>query len=176
MIWQIVILSLCSNTQKNEKMGKILKKRLKQENFDNLEHESILNILVASNYINTLVEKICTEHNITLSQFNVLRILNGKYPEGYPRCDIINRMINPSPDVTRLIDRLIKDGFVERFNSKEDRRLSLARITEKGRNLLSEVNPEIRKLQISLFKKFNKEEKKNISILLEKLYEQEIQI
>ena len=157
-------------------MGKILKKRLKQENFDNLEHESILNILVASNYINTLVEKICTEHNITLSQFNVLRILNGKYPEGYPRCDIINRMINPSPDVTRLIDRLIKDGFVERFNSKEDRRLSLARITEKGRNLLSEVNPEIRKLQISLFKKFNKEEKKNISILLEKLYEQEIQI
>ena len=157
-------------------MGEILKKRLKQENFDNLEHESILNILVASNYINTLVEKICTEHNITLSQFNVLRILNGKYPEGYPRCDIINRMINPSPDVTRLIDRLIKDGFVERFNSKEDRRLSLARITEKGRNLLSEVNPEIRKLQISLFKKFNKEEKKNISILLEKLYEQEIQI
>ena len=157
-------------------MGKILKKRLKQENFDNLEHESILNILVASNYINTLVEKICTEHNITLSQFNVLRILNGKYPEGYPRCDIINRMINPSPDVTRLIDRLIKDGFVERFNSKEDRRLSLARITEKGRNLLSEVNPEIRKLQISLFKKFNKEEKKNISILLEKLYDQEIQI
>ena len=175
MIWQIVILSLCSNTQKNEKMGKILKKRLKQENFDNLEHESILNILVASNYINTLVEKICTEHNITLSQFNVLRILNGKYPEGYPRCDIINRMINPSPDVTRLIDRLIKDGFVERFNSKEDRRLSLARITEKGRNLLSEVNPEIRKLQISLFKKFNKEEKKNISILLEKLYANEIE-
>ena len=156
-------------------MGKILKKRLKQENFDNLEHESILNILVASNYINTLVEKICTEHNITLSQFNVLRILNGKYPEGYPRCDIINRMINPSPDVTRLIDRLIKDGFVERFNSKEDRRLSLARITEKGRNLLSEVNPEIRKLQISLFKKFNKEEKKNISILLEKLYANEIE-
>ena len=156
-------------------MGKILKKRLKQENFDNLEHESILNILVASNYINTLVEKICAEHNITLSQFNVLRILNGKYPEGYPRCDIINRMINPSPDVTRLIDRLIKDGFVERFNSKEDRRLSLARITEKGRNLLSEVNPEIRKLQISLFKKFNKEEKKNISILLEKLYANEIE-
>ncbi len=157
-------------------MGEILKKRLKQEKFDNLEHESILNILVASNFINTLVEKICSEYNITLSQFNVLRILNGKFPEGYPRCDIINRMINPSPDVTRLIDRLIKDGFVERFNSKEDRRLSLARITEKGRNLLNEVNPEIRKLQITLFKKFDKEEKKNISVLLEKLYEQEIQI
>ncbi len=157
-------------------MGEILKKRLKQEKFDNLEHESILNILVTSNFINTLVEKICSEYNITLSQFNVLRILNGKYPEGYARCDIISRMINPSPDVTRLIDRLIKDGFVERFNSTEDRRLSLARITEKGRDLLKEVNPEIRKLQISLFKNFNKEEKKNISVLLEKLYKQEIQI
>jgi DNA-binding MarR family transcriptional regulator len=157
-------------------MGEILKKRLKQENFDNLEHESILNILVTSSYINSLVEKICSGHNITLTQFNVLRILNGKFPEGYPRCEIISRMINPSPDVTRLIDRLIKDGFVERYNSKQDRRLSLARITEKGRKLLLELNPEIRKLQISLFKSFSKEEKKNISILLEKLYEKEFKI
>jgi DNA-binding MarR family transcriptional regulator len=157
-------------------MGEILKKRLKQEKFDNFEHESILNILVASNYIITLIEKICYEHNITFTQFNVLRILNGKYPEGYPRCDIINRMINPSPDVTRLIDRLIRDGFVERFNSEEDRRLSLARITEKGRKLLSDINPKIRLFQTSLFKKFSKEEKKKISVLLEKIYAKEIQI
>ncbi len=157
-------------------MGKILKNRLKQKNFDNLEHESILNILVSSNYIITLIEKICYEHNITFAQFNVLRILNGKYPEGYPRCDIINRMINPSPDVTRLIDRLIRDGFVERYNSEEDRRLSLARITEKGRKLLLDINPKIRLFQTSLFKNFSKEEKKKISVLLEKLYEREIQI
>jgi len=161
---------------KGLKMGEILKKRLKQENFDNLEHESILNLLVASNFISTQLEKICNEHNITLSQFNVLRILNGKFPEGYPRCDIISRMIDPSPDVTRLIDRLIKDDFVERFNSKEDRRLSLARITDNGRNLLSKINPAIRELQLALFSHFTKDEKKNISFLLEKLYAQEFQI
>lgn len=153
-------------------MGEILRKRLKQERFDNIEHESILNILIASNYLHTMIEKICSGHNITLSQFNVLRILNGKYPDGYARCEIINRMIDPSPDVTRLIDRLIKDGLVERFNSKEDRRLSLARITQKGRDLLSELNPKIKVFQLEVFKHFSNEEKKEISVLLEKLYKQ----
>ena len=96
-------------------MGRILSKRLKQTKFESAEQEVILNILVASNHIKSIVETACSNFGISLSQFNVLRILNGKYPEGYPRCDIISRMIEPAPDVTRLIDRLIKRKLVERF-------------------------------------------------------------
>ena len=60
-------------------------------------------------------------------------------------------MVKPSPDVTRLIDRLIREGLVERFNSEEDRRLSLARITKKGINLLKKINPKLVYASVSAF-------------------------
>ena len=112
-------------------MGNILKQRLKQKKFKNIENEAILNLFVASNYLRGKIEIVCNDQGITHSQFNVLRILKGVHPGGYPRHDIISRMVEPAPDVTRLIDRLIKEGLVERYYSEEDRRLSCSRITKK---------------------------------------------
>lgn len=151
-------------------MGKILSKRLKQTKFESAEQEAILNILVASNHIKSIVETACSNFGISLSQFNVLRILNGKYPEGYPRCDIISRMIEPAPDVTRLIDRLIKRKLVERYSSRKDRRLSLARITKKGKSLLKKIKPEIDSLNNIISNNLNKTESKQLTALLEKVY------
>ena len=151
-------------------MGKILSKRLKQTKFESAEQEAILNILVASNHIKSIVETTCSKFGISLSQFNVLRILNGKYPEGYPRCDIISRMIDPAPDVTRLIDRLIKEKLVERYSSREDRRLSLTRITKKGKLLLKKIKPEIDSLNNIISSNLNKTERKQLTTLLEKVY------
>ena len=151
-------------------MGKILSKRLKQANFESVEQEAILNILVTSSHIKSKVETACAQFGISLSQFNVLRILNGNYPEGYPRGDIISRMIEPAPDVTRLIDRLIKANLVERYYSSEDRRLSLARITKKGQSLLRKIKPEIDALNSIVSDNLSKAESKQLSILLEKVY------
>ena len=151
-------------------MGKILSKRLKQERFESVEQEAILNILVASNHIKSMVETACSKYGVSLSQFNVLRILNGKYPEGYPRCDVISRMIEPAPDVTRLIDRMIKEKLVERYSSLEDRRLSFSRITKKGKALLKKIKPEIDSLNNIISDNLSNTEKKQLSILLEKVY------
>jgi DNA-binding MarR family transcriptional regulator len=151
-------------------MGKILSRRLKQENFESVEQEAVLNILVASNHIRSKVETLCVRFGISLSQFNVLRILNGKYPAGYPRGDIISRMIEPAPDVTRLIDRLIKANLVERYSSVEDRRLSLARITKSGQSLLKKIKPEIDALNSIVSDNLSKTESKQLSLLLEKVY------
>ena len=151
-------------------MGNVLKRRLKQLSFESAEQEAILNILVSSNHVKSKIESVCTKHGITISQFNVLRILNGKYPEGYPRCDIISRMIDPAPDVTRLIDRLIKQGLVERYASTEDRRLSIARITNKGIAVLNKIKPKIDELNSLISSTLNIAERKQLSILLEKVY------
>lgn len=151
-------------------MGTVLKRRLKQLSFESAEQEAILNILVSSNHVKSKIESVCTKHGITISQFNVLRILNGKYPEGYPRCDIISRMIDPAPDVTRLIDRLIRQGFVERYASTEDRRLSIARITNKGIAVLNKIKPKIDELNSLISSTLNIAERKQLSILLEKVY------
>jgi DNA-binding MarR family transcriptional regulator len=151
-------------------MGAILKKRLKQEKFSGIEQEGLLNLFIASNHLHSRLEVVCGEFNITLAQFNVLRILKGAHPNGYPRHEIIRRMVEPAPDVTRLIDRLIKEGLVERYSSKEDRRLSLARITKKGINLLSKINPEVNKFIFSYSSSLTKSEKEMLSSICEKIY------
>jgi DNA-binding MarR family transcriptional regulator len=155
-------------------MGEIIKKRLKQKKFKNIEEEAILNLFIASNYLHSKVDALCGNFDITLAQFNVLRILKGAHPNGYPRGEIISRMVEPSPDVTRLIDRLIKEGLVERFNSEKDRRLSIARITKKGINLLKRINPKVDKFISDYSSTLNKKEKETLSALCEQLYANEI--
>ena len=151
-------------------MGRVLKRRLKQSHFESTEQEAVLNIIVCSNHIKSRIEAVCLTHGITHAQFNVLRILNGKYPEGYPRGEIIIRMVEPAPDVTRLIDRLIKQKLVERYTSDQDRRLSLTKITKKGRDVLRRINPKIDSLFKMVSDKLNKSERKQLSVYLEKIY------
>ena len=79
-------------------------------------------------------------------------------------------MVEPAPDVTRLIDRLIKQGLVVRFTSDQDRRLSLTKITQKGRNVLKKIKPKIDSLFTIITDKLNKKERKQLSVLLEKIY------
>lgn len=157
-------------------MGEILKKRLKQQKFSGVEQEGLLNLFIASNHLHSKLEIVCSEFNITLAQFNVLRILKGAHPAGYPRHEIIRRMVEPAPDVTRLIDRLIKEGLVERFNTKEDRRLSLARITKKGINHLTKINPEVDKFIFSYSSSLTKSEKEMLSSICEKLYANDLRL
>ena len=156
-------------------MGDILKRRLRQKTFSSVEQEAILNLFIASNYIHSKLDTLCTSFDITLAQFNVLRILKGAHPNGYPRSEIIKRMVEPAPDVTRLIDRLVNDGLVERFISAVDRRLSMSRITKKGINLLIKINPEVDKFLLDYSSALNKNEKETLSNICEKLYAKEIE-
>lgn len=155
-------------------MGEILKKRLKQQKFSSVEHEGLLNLFIASNYLHLKLDDICSRFKITLTQFNVLRILKGAHPEGYPRGEIMRRMVEPAPDVTRLIDRLVKEGLVQRYESKQDRRLSLARITKNGINLLTKINPEVDKFISDYSSTLSKAEKEMLSNICEKLYAEAI--
>lgn len=153
-------------------MGEALKQRLKQSKFESIEQEAFLNIFVTANFLRMKNDEVLSRFGLTSPQYNVLRILKGKHPEGYPRCDIITRMMDQAPDVTRLIDRLIKEGYVERFVSNEDRRLSPTKITEKGLSLLERIKPELDQLHHLISDYLTKEERKELSVLLEKIYGQ----
>jgi DNA-binding MarR family transcriptional regulator len=111
--------------------------------------EALWSLLVAADYLRGRMDAVCAAFHVTTSQFSVLRILRAACPDGYSRNEIARRMIDRSPDVTRLVDRLEQQQFVERARSSEDRRLSVTRITDLGLRLLSRVEPEIRKLERS---------------------------
>ena len=107
----------------------------------------MLNLFVASAYVRRRVESACEEFDLQFSHHNVLRILRGAHPEGHPRCEIAERMLDSSPDLTRLIDKLVDRGLVERSRSQEDRRMTIHTITDDGIALLDELDPKIREVQ-----------------------------
>ena len=151
-------------------MGEKLKQWLKQSKFENIDQETTLNIFVTAYFLRSKYEDVMKKFGLTMPQYNLLRILRGIYPGGHPRCEIIDRMIEPAPDVTRIIDRLIKEKLVERFGSESDKRLSMTRITEKGINLLEKAHPEIEALGFYISSALSVSEKKTLSDLLEKIY------
>jgi len=127
-------------------MGDALKRRLQQSRFESPIQEALLNLMVAASHVRARLDQVCGEHGITEGQYNALRILRGAHPDGYPRCEIARRLIERAPDVTRLIDRLEKQGLVERARSGDDRRLSITRITRKGLQLLERMQPAMEEI------------------------------
>jgi DNA-binding MarR family transcriptional regulator len=78
--------------------------------------------------------------SISISQYNILRILRGAQPRAIKSSDISDRMIYRDPDVTRLVDRLSKQGLVGREEDPQDRRVVLVRITDAGLALLARLD------------------------------------
>src|ERR1700757_3122275 len=95
-------------------MTEALSRRLKQAEFSSPAQEALLSVMVAAAALNERMDRVCAGHKITRAQYNVLRILRGVHPEGHPRCEIAQRMIERAPDVTRLVDRLQAQGLVRR--------------------------------------------------------------
>jgi DNA-binding MarR family transcriptional regulator len=153
-------------------MGEALKKRIKQERFESAAQEAFLNLLIVADHLREKLDRVCAKHGITHGQYNVLRILRGVYPGGHPRCEISARLLERAPDVTRMVDRLEKEGLVERDRSTQDRRLSITRITKKGLRLVDRMSPQIGSMN-EVFRKFSKEELKVVSEICEKIYDEE---
>ena len=92
-------------------------------------------------------------------------------PPGSPRGEIGQRMVNPSPDVTRIIDRLARRGLVRRQRGRTDRRLSLTLITPKGRALMERAEAANRAQREALAARLSPDEWRQLSALCERIYE-----
>ena len=152
-------------------MSTSLKHKIKQNAaFKNKAHEATLSVLVAAVHIRQESEAIFKKHDLTFSYYNVLRILRGGPDEGYPRCDIIERMIDPAPDVTRLIDQLIKKGWVRRTRSDYDRRVSLHWITTAGQELLGAVDAEVDAINMKYEKRLSQDDLEQLIRICSEIY------
>ena len=154
-------------------MGEVLLQRIKQARFESPAHEALLNLFVAAGHMRERTERVFSEHDVTHAQYNVLRILRGAHPGGYPRCEIIARMLERAPDVTRLIDRLEQQGLVERDRSEEDRRLSISRITDKGLALLDRIAPLMEEVHRYFGERVSRRDCRELSRICEGIYAEE---
>jgi DNA-binding MarR family transcriptional regulator len=148
-----------------------MQQRLQMPRFRTPAHEAVLAVLLASARLREQAEAAATEAGISGQQYNVLRILRGAQPAGLPRCDIAKRTIERAPDLTRIVDRLVKEGLVERARSKEDARLSVARITRKGLAVLDRVDPRIEALHRAFTTRIGERDARTLTRICERLIE-----
>ena len=133
--------------------------------------EAAFNLMIAADYVQTKIDRFCAEFGITRGQYNVLMILRGAGAEGHPRGEIAERMLEKAPDVTRIIDRLEKQDLVLRDRSSEDKRQSITRISEKGLELLIEMQPKVDETRDFLAERLSLPEWIALSSLCEKIYD-----
>jgi DNA-binding MarR family transcriptional regulator len=100
--------------------------------------------------------------------------LKGCYPDGYCRKDIIERMLEKAPDVTRLIDGLVSSGNAERIPGITDKRMSLTRITEKGINLLNELREPMQSFSKEMDQMFSMQDLESITELCGRIISHEM--
>jgi DNA-binding MarR family transcriptional regulator len=117
--------------------------RKAKENFRSREQQATLGLLRTADAVKRSLAHVIEPHGITPQQYNVLRILRGAGADGLPTLTIGERMIEQTPGVTRLVDRLERKGLVARTPCAKDRRRVFCRITSKGLELLKELDDPV---------------------------------
>jgi len=113
--------------------------------YENKHAAAYFNFLFTANWIELRVKQALAPYQLTHPQFNILKILNGSHPQPLSPGDIKERMLFKSPDITRLIDRLVRKNYVDRQPCPDNRRKVDLRITKEGIALLDQIFPEIKK-------------------------------
>jgi DNA-binding MarR family transcriptional regulator len=108
--------------------------------FQSPGHEAVLGLLRTADLVRRQATALVEPHGITLQQFNVLRILRGAGDEGLPTLEVAVRMVEQTPGVTRLLDRLEAKELVRRQRCPNDRRQHLCWISTKGLALLEKLD------------------------------------
>ena len=121
-----------------------LRREIRQNKpFRSRQQEAVLVLARTAALLKRRGARLVEAHGLSLEQYNVLRILRGVNPESLPTLEIVERMVEPSPAITRLLDRLESNGLVSRVRSPEDRRQVLCSITPKGLDLLARLDGPI---------------------------------
>jgi DNA-binding MarR family transcriptional regulator len=118
--------------------------------FGSLEQEAHLNIARTAAVLEHDMSDVFRSSGITVTQYNVLRILRGATDDGLCRNEIRDRLITQVPDATRLLDRMEAMGLVTRSRDNVDRRLVTARITAKGLAMLERLDAPVAEAHRSL--------------------------
>ncbi|HAI17588.1 MAG TPA: MarR family transcriptional regulator [Xanthomarina gelatinilytica] len=133
--------------------------------FANAKVKALVNVLYTANWISSFQNEFFKPFGISPQQYNILRILNGT-DQALKVQTIKERMIERSPNATRLMDKLIAKQFIERFPCMDDRRVVYIKITKTGKQLLESISEDFNH---DLLKNISEEEAKQLSDLLDKM-------
>jgi DNA-binding MarR family transcriptional regulator len=136
--------------------------------FDAPEVEAYLNLVRTHDRLYGDVQRFLKRHGISQPQYNVLRILRGAEPDGLPCLKVGERMVARVPDITRLLGRLEKAGWVERQRTPADKRVVRVRITAKGLAFLARLDEPLLEFHKQALGHLTRKELADLTRLLER--------
>lgn len=149
-----------------------LEQAIQSTKFKNEVHKAGLNILYTAWWLKTVMSRELKEFGLTHEQYNVLRILKGKYPDQMCVRDIACRMIEKSSNVPRIIDRLEIKKLVKRSTSALDKRETVITLTQAGITILGASTVVLNRVMDEMML-VNETEALDLNILLEKVRSKE---
>lgn len=139
---------------------------IKQQKFKSPQQKVVINLLYTTSWMQSRQQEIFKQFNITLQQFNILRILRGQHPNSISATEIKSRMVDKNSDVSRLLDRLLAKNVISKKTSSSDKRAADINLTEDGLELLRTIDKK--QHQIDNILVLSDEEATQLSDLLDK--------
>jgi len=145
-----------------------LTEAIKQKRFKTEMEKAVVNILFTSSWLNYQQSAVFKEFGITMKQFNILRILKGQYPKAATVNLLIDRMIDKSSNASRIVDKLVEKGLVERTSCPEDRRRVDIIISDSGMKIVNQASQRLEETKI-FSHSLSENEAQKLNQLLDKL-------
>lgn len=145
-----------------------LEEEIQQFRFRNEHQKLLINLFYTYIVLSSKSQEILRSGNLTMQQFNILRILRGQHPNPATNNMVKERMLDKNSDVTRLIDRMVRDGLVTRTNCEADRRRVDIAITPKGLEALAAIDQRKDDMD-AIAMGLTQEEAETFNLMLDKL-------
>lgn len=146
-----------------------IEEAIQQKRFVNEHEKLVVNLLYTSKWIEYQESRLFKNFDLTLPQYNVMRILRGQLPNAASVSLLIDRMIDKSSNASRIVEKLRKKGWVDRQICKDDRRRVDVKINKKGLSVLKKADMELGKLHGHHAESLSEKEAAQLNKLLDKL-------
>jgi hypothetical protein len=150
----------------SDNMG--LEKDIKQQQFTSENQKLIINLVFTNNWLTEKIRDFLSTADITLQQFNILRILRGSHPQPLSTLTIRERMLDKMSDTSRIVDRLVLKGLVDKKTCPSDKRLVDISITKEGKKVLATIDQKEKEV-MAVVANLNQEEMEILNGLLDKM-------
>jgi MarR family transcriptional regulator, 2-MHQ and catechol-resistance regulon repressor len=142
------------------------------EDYNSIHAKAYFNFLKTGSWIDERIKEALNPFNITHAQLNTLHILKDNHPNPVSANELKKRILVSNPDVTRLLDRLVKKGYVLRETCPENRRKVDISLTDTGIKLYDKAHHSAKQALGSFFeKKITEDEARELRRILHKIRE-----
>ena len=135
----------------------------------NLSKQTVITLIKVNCSVNDVLSQALKPHEVSIQQFNVLRILRGQKGVAANLSTVQERMVNRMSNTTRIIDKLIDKGFVERTICKKNRRKIELFITDKGLKMLDQIDQVVEQAEIQMKQNLSPEQQQKLVSLLKQI-------